>query len=109
MKRFIVIKTQFEGIHHWPECPIKEVDFLCHPHRHIFHVTVKWAVSHTDRDKEFIVQKRKVDSFLKQLPVYLGRVSCEDLCDNLKTVFPDAVFISVFEDNENGAEVHYDG
>lgn len=109
MKKFIVINTTFEGIHCWPECPIDEVSFLRDPHRHIFHVTVKWPVNHNDRDKEFIVMKRKVDAWLKVLfpDKQMGRKSCEDVCQLIKDEFPDASFISVFEDGENGAEVHY--
>ena len=34
IKQFIEIKTDFEAIHNWPECPFEDVDFLKHPHRH---------------------------------------------------------------------------
>lgn len=109
MKKFIVIKTTFEAIHCWPECPIDEVQFLQHPHRHEFYVTMKWEVHHNDRDKEFIVMKREVDFWLQANydKKDIGRKSCEDICDELKTAFKDAVFISVFEDNENGVVALY--
>lgn len=108
MTTYIVVKTTFEATHHWPECPIEEVAFLRHPHRHIFHTTVKWLVSHTDRDKEFIVQKRLLEDYITQAYArrFLGRKSCEDICMEILTTFPDAAFVSVHEDNENGAEVH---
>lgn len=108
MKRYIVVQTKFEGIHCWPECPIDEVAFLRYPHRHEFHVKVKFPVTHTDRDREFIVVKREIEATLKTWDVYLGRMSCEDMCDKIHKEYPDACFISVFEDGENGAETEYD-
>ena len=109
MKRCIVIKTQFEAIHCWPECPIEEVSFLKYPHRHIFHVKVKWKVIHNDRELEFILMKRKVDQFFFGWGGEdLGKMSCEDIAEDLHKEFPSAFFISIFEDNENGVEVVYD-
>ena len=111
MKRFIVIRTQFQAMHRSPECPIEEASFLRYPHSHIFHVEVKIPVTHSDRDKEFIVEKRKLDNFLRLLAGAdkdLGRTSCEDICDKIKEEMGYASMISVFEDGENGAEVYYD-
>ena len=104
MKKQVVIKTRFEALHCWPECPIPEVKFLKNPHRHIFHVTLKWDVSHGDREIEFIAMKAFVGEYLVQLPRDLGRKSCEDIAEMLLAEF-DAQFCSVFEDGENGAEV----
>lgn len=108
MIRYIVIKTEFEAIHCWPDCPFDDVDFLRYPHRHVFHVTVKWKVQHDDRDKEFIMMKRQVEQYLKILGNNIGSLSCEQLADKIHWVFPDSTFVSVFEDNENGAEVIYE-
>ena len=110
MKRYIVIKTQFEGIHCWPECDTPEVIFLKHPHRHIFYVMMKWEVFHNDRDKEFITMKRLVEDYISLhfRGKNLGRMSCEDLADKLHFKFKDSCFVSVFEDDENGVEVYYD-
>lgn len=106
MNRCIVIKTSFEAIHNWPDCPIEEVSFLKHPHRHIFHVKMKWDVSHNDRDIEFIQAKRKVDNFVEWhwAGKNIGAKSCEMLAQTLLDLF-NASFVSVFEDNENGAEL----
>lgn len=113
-KKLIVVQACFEGIHSWPDCSIPEVWFLKHPHRHIFYVKVKWEVNHNNRDKEFIVMKQRLEKFLKELtsanpetPLHLGRLSCEDIADQIHDEFPDCCFVSVFEDNENGAEAHY--
>lgn len=110
MKRFISIKLQFEATHCWAGCDIKEVEYLQHPHRHVFHITVKWPVSHADRQLEFIVQKHKVERFLlsKFQNRQLGGRSCEMLCDEIHAEFNDCSFVSVYEDGENGAEVYYE-
>lgn len=108
MRTNVVIKTSFEAIHYWPDCPFEEVSFLCRPHRHVFHVTMKWPVNHNNRDKEFILAKREVEDFVlgKWNREDVGKMSCEDFCEALLIQFPTAVYVSVFEDNENGAEVY---
>lgn len=101
---FVVIKTQFSGRHNYPGAP-KEVEYLELIHRHMFYVTMKWKVTHDNRDKEFIMMKNKVNHFLRDNweNRYLGNRSCEMLAKRLANLF-DADFVSVFEDNENGAE-----
>lgn len=107
MKTRIIVTTQFEALHCWPDCPFEDVKFLRHPHRHVFHATMKFPVNHNDRDREFILVKQNLDHFLmvNWSRKNLGSKSCEDLCLELLEKFPDAVFASVFEDNENGAEI----
>lgn len=107
MKIYIVIKTSFEAIHCWPDCPYESVSFLRNKHRHVFHVIMKWAVSHQDRDKEFIIVKRKVQEYINKhwSGQDLGKKSCEMMATELLTNF-NAQFASVFEDDENGAEVY---
>ncbi len=105
-KTFIVIKTQFEAIHNWPDCGIESVSYLRNPHRHIFHVEMKWIVEGLNRDIEFIDQKHKVDDFIHKKLAYknIGAMSCEMIASRLMTKF-NARFVSVFEDGENGAEI----
>ena len=107
MTKTIVIKTQFEGIHQWPDCNIPEVHFLRNPHRHIFHVTMKFKVDHNNREKEFIVAKRQLEDVLRidYADKDLGAMSCEDIAEKLMAHF-QASYVSVFEDNENGAEIY---
>ena len=106
MKRFIIIKTQFEGIHNWPDCNVPGVAFLKYPHRHIFHVCIKVEVKHNDRQIEIINLKRSVDDYIQShLGYNLGTKSCEDIAEDLFMEF-FADYVSVLEDNENGAEVH---
>lgn len=102
----IIINTSFTATHHWPECPIETQSHLRHPHRHIFHVKMKWEVHHDDRDIEFIEMKRLVDDFIMQTywDRFLGRTSCEMICEQLADQF-NACYVRVMEDNENGAEL----
>ena len=52
---------QKEGIHFYPNAP-EEVSFLRHPHRHMFHFRVEMEVFHDNRDVEFIMWKREMES-----------------------------------------------
>ena len=60
----IFCSLQIEGIHYWANCPIEEVKYLRDPHRHVFHIKAYKAVSHTDRDTEFIWFKHEISQFL---------------------------------------------
>lgn len=78
------------------------------PHRHIFHITVEKAVTHSDRDVEIILFKQEVTKYLEQKygrPGELGSLSCEMLCEELLNKF-ECVSVEVLEDNENGAKVY---
>lgn len=98
--------VQFEATHNWPECPFDEVDYLRHPHRHVFWIKAFSAVTHSDRDKEFIILKHQIQSYLNEkYPTrQLGRTSCEMLAIELIEKF-DLTRCEVSEDNENGAIV----
>jgi len=105
MKSFVIIKTSFPAVHSWPGCPFDDVAFLRTPHRHVFHVTVKFLVYHNDRDIEFIRKKIEIDAFLLSYKNKdLGMTSCEMLCEQIQGTF-GADYVSVFEDDENGAEL----
>ena len=85
---------------------------MAHPHRHIFHFEVRIAVSHNDRDIEFIQFKRWLESLFDDKILQLDHKSCEMIADDLFATiadkYPDReVIISVSEDNENGATIHY--
>jgi hypothetical protein len=106
--RFIFVTFQFDGIHSWPECPIKEVSFLKNPHRHIFHGTLVKQVTHNDRDIEFIQLKREVLRFIHEHWFNdgnsLGSMSCEEMAGRLLDQFK-AVMVIISEDGENGAVI----
>jgi hypothetical protein len=109
-KSNIIVNLQVEGIHHWPECPIEEVSFLKFPHRHIFHIECKKAVTHLDRDVEIIELKREITLWLKKMygnekSVHdFNSMSCEMIAVRLIETF-QLNYCKVLEDNENGAEI----
>ena len=105
MQVSIIINTQAEGIHNWPECDIKEVSFLKYPHRHIFHICCKKTVNHSDRDIEIIKLKREINDYLISYNGQFNNLSCEMICEILLSKF-GLNYCSVLEDGENGAEIH---
>lgn len=108
MKTVVIVQTQFEGIHSWPDCPIKSVEFLRYPHRHIFHVKTEILVSHPDRQVEFLYAKKAITEYLhRRWPNgNLKHSSCEMVATDLLTsdLF-DFQAVEVFEDGENGVRV----
>lgn len=100
----IFCTLQFEGIHHWPECPFTEVSFLRVPHRHIFYIKAYKIGSHLDREVEFVMLKREISEYLDSMypDGNLGTRSCEMLAQELCNEF-DLNRCEVSEDGENGA------
>jgi len=69
-------------------------------------------VFHNDRDIEFIQFKRWLENQYSQNILALDYKSCEMISDDLYEViatrYPDRnIKITVSEDNENGATIHY--
>lgn len=109
MKTEIIVKTQFEAIHHWPEAP-DDVGFLRNPHRHTFFVEATFSVSHGDRELEFFQVKRVINEYLADpSSLFPIRSSCEHMAKELLTHLLNnkygIISVAVFEDNENGAKV----
>ncbi len=108
----IIVRTTFEATHSWPECPFEDVKYLKNEHRHIFHVEVEISVNHQDRDIEFIRAKQDIKDFIRRHfeKQYLIGKSCEMIAQK---IFDDCEYnceyVSVFEDNENGARVRKEG
>lgn len=109
MKKYIVVKSQIEGLHQWKDCPFVDVQFLKDLHRHIFHIKVQKEVSHNDRDIEIIMFKRKIEKWLKDnyFNSYhnccnFKNKSCEMIAEEILLEF-DCKSVEVLEDNENGA------
>ena len=114
MKTNVIAKLEIEGMHNWPGAKdvFPEVAFLSDMHRHKWFITAKKQVNHDDRDVEFIMFKRDIIDYL--LKEYynndtrtheFGAKSCEMLAKEIMEAF-ECNYVSVFEDDENGAEVY---
>jgi len=110
----IFIRTQFEGIHMYPGAvALPGVEFLANPHRHMFHVEVQLDVRHEDRELEFILVKRDIDSYLSDKS-NCDYKSCEMISDGIANYLDGQsrywnrhCTIIVSEDGENGSITHY--
>jgi hypothetical protein len=109
LKRSIFVTFKVEGIHCYPDAP-EGVEFLKHPHRHIFHFNVEVEVFHDDRDIEFILFKRELEEVF---PVgQIDHKSCEmlalDVVEYVAVVYPGRwITATVSEDGENGGTIRY--
>lgn len=112
----IWVTFQKEGIHKYPDAAInpalKDVEFLAYPHRHMFHFKVTIEVFHEDRDIEFILLKRWLESLYNDGTLQLDYKSCEmisdDLAEKIYASYPGRNFsIEVSEDGENGSISEY--
>jgi len=109
----VMVKLAVDGCHNFPKAAelFPEVDFLADRHRHMFHFTVACKVTHSDRDKEFIMLKRDVLEYMYEQyyndgsrTCEFGSKSCEMLAEQILKQF-DAEWVEVWEDMENGAKV----
>ena len=110
MENYIWITTQFEGFHKYPAAP-EGVEFLQYEHRHMFHLKIWIEVFHNDRDIEFILFKRYINSLIKENN--MSYKSCEMISDELQkqisSKYPQRkIMIEVSEDGENGSYKTYD-
>jgi len=103
--------VQIEGTHRWEKCPFDDVAFLRHQHRHMFHIKAHKPVTHSDRDVEFILLKRKIITYLttrysnlNENCLDFGKNSCEMIARELVLEF-NLSQCEVNEDGENGAIV----
>ena len=119
--RNIWVTFSKEGVHLYPAAiddpalatgKWDDVSFLGYAHRHIFHFRVEISVTHNDRDIEFIQFKRWLESLYSDGTLELNHRSCEMIAEELAEIilnkYPKRELkISVAEDNENGANMHF--
>lgn len=113
MRTYVIVRLQVDGMHNFPKAAelFPEVAFLADRHRHMFHIEASCPVTHTDRDKEFIMLKRDILDYLRQMYYSpetrtheFGAKSCEALATELLNQF-DCNYVEVWEDLENGGKV----
>lgn len=111
MVNYIWVTNEKEMIHNYPNAP-NAVSFLRNEHRHLFKFKTYLEIFHEDRDLEFIIVKRYIDSILNQINIFLGEKSCEmisrELARRLQIEYPKRdIMVEVSEDNENGVLYNY--
>jgi hypothetical protein len=113
MKTHVIVRLQVDGLHNFPAASelFPEVGFLSVMHRHIFHIEAKKQVFHDDRDVEFIMFKRDIQDYFKQMYYkpdirthMFGAKSCEMIAKEILNQF-NCSAVTVWEDLENGATV----
>lgn len=113
-KKTIWVTFQREGIHRYPAAKdIPGVEFLANDHRHIFHFKVQIEVFHDDRDIEFILFKRELESLYVDQTLQMDYKSCEmiasELAEYILNKYPNrSLIVTTSEDQENGATLYYD-
>jgi 6-pyruvoyl-tetrahydropterin synthase len=112
MKTYIYVKAQFAALHQWKQAP-NRVNFLRHPHRHIFYVKAKLETIE-DREQEFFLVQEELKSIVYDMLEYnpsyavptLNR-SCEmtakQIFMEMQKIGYNIVEVDVSEDDENGA------
>ena len=112
MKYSVVVTFSMEGFHNWPAAAdiFPPVSFLSDRHRHMFGFRCYATVTHTDRDKEFILLNREIKRTLQLYfekgfanVLEFGSMSCEATGEWLLDQFSELYKVEVWEDWENGA------
>ena len=105
-KKFIKVRMNIEGLHHWPDCNTPQVSYLAHLHRHTFQIECKLEVTHGNRDIEFIELKHKIETHILNKwydSTYdccnFKAMSCEDIAEAILIRF-NLLECSVSEDGE---------
>lgn len=119
MTDYVWVTFRKEGIHRYPEAgtnpELESVSFLQYPHRHIFHFKVWVQVFHDNRDREFIMEKRWMESLYEDKTLELDFKSCEMIAKDLQAQLAKRyagehrkLKIEVSEDGENGCLMIWD-
>jgi len=120
MTDYVWVTFAREGIHCYPAArtdpALESVSFLASPHRHMFHFKVWIEVFHNDRDREFIMEKRWMESLYGDNVLQLDFKSCEMMAQDLAAKLADRYVgenrklrIEVSEDLENGCLMEFEG
>ena len=116
LHNLVWVTFEKEAIHKYPaalEDPaLADVSFLGYPHRHLLHFKISIEVFHNDRDVEFILFKRWLESLYSDNVLELDYKSMEMIADDLSVKinekYPNrTIIISVSEDGENGCRKTY--
>lgn len=106
----IMVRTTVIGFHRWEHAPA-EVAYLRADHRHEFRIRVEAIVRNDDRELEFHMLKRQVQTVLRDLygnehgECEFGPMSCESIARTLLSHITTLSAVEVWEEDEAGARV----
>lgn len=114
MTSMVGIRFEIEGVHYFEGAlneGFEEVNYLSHPHRHLFKFECVFPVKHDDRDKEFIITKHDLIKTIKdefwstrEQLCWFDNMSCEMMAKwMLKEYEGEMAMCTVSEDDENYA------
>ena len=102
----IVIKFEYNAMHHWPGEPQSSVYNLVASHQHFFLITLHIPVKELDREIEFINYR---EMFMCKVDITysgdFGARSCEMIATELMALSEIATKVEVFENEYVGAIV----
>jgi hypothetical protein len=108
----VIMTLQKELVHQWVDCDLEGVEFLQHPHRHMFHIEAEVVVGKNDdsREIEIILCKRAIEKYIDDTypDGNMKNTSCEVLAHNIgmflhETYNSNWIRVKVLEDGENGS------
>jgi hypothetical protein len=109
MKTTVITKNYIEGFHCYPDAS-DSVEFLKHPHRHVFHVECGFEVTDNNREVEIFTRQFEIDKYFAHIygvPAKFGNMSCEMIAERILSDFKhrNIQYVKVLEDGEGGAVV----
>jgi len=102
---YIICNFQIEGFHCWKDAP-DFFSYLRNRHRHIFEISAKIKVDHSNRQIEINEQRKVLIKYLINKygdPCEFNNMSCEDIARDLAEHF-NFYKVKVLEDGYSGAE-----
>jgi len=118
-KTIVIIRFALPGFHCWPKAP-NWCKYLREIHRHLFYFEAGIKVSELDREVEIIDFANKVKNTLMEkfknkiewedllVGVNFNSMSCEMIAEDVSKIIKDLhqkpEYVTVLEDNENGAK-----
>jgi|688.fasta_scaffold60578_3 hypothetical protein len=113
LQTFIKIRTEFEGMHCYPNAGLidSKIAFLENIHRHIFKIEVTISVNHLDRELEFFLVKWALTDFITagdQNYKSCEMIASDILTNHLLPKYGDRHYtVCVSEDGESDGIVTY--
>lgn len=107
MNTYVLTYNEIEGIHYW-ENAISPVEFLKHPHRHVFVIKCQFEVTDDDRQIEIIIQQNKIKDYIEKkfgYPALFKNMSCEMIAKDIILNFKNCSICEILEDGYGGAKV----